>query len=82
MGVHVFLASSGDVADERALALRALERLPYDVFLTGRIAVITVAWDKLGAETPMLATLTPQEAITQQRPGAPALRRPASDPLQ
>ena len=66
--VRVFLASPGDVADERALALRALERLPYDVFLRGRIAVETVAWDKPGADTPMLATLTPQEAISQQRP--------------
>lgn len=66
--VRVFLASPGDVTDERALALRALERLPYDVFLRGRIAVETVAWDKPGADTPMLATLTPQEAIAQQRP--------------
>jgi hypothetical protein len=78
----VFIASSGDVADERALALRALERLPYDVFLKGRIAVKTVAGDKPGADTPMLATLTPQEATSRQRPGAPALRRPAPDPLQ
>jgi hypothetical protein len=66
--IRVFLASPGDVTDERALALRALERLPYDVFLRGRIAVETIAWDKPGADTPMLATLTPQEAIAQQRP--------------
>ncbi|MFZ0257552.1 MAG: hypothetical protein WAN46_18355, partial [Gammaproteobacteria bacterium] len=66
--VRVFLASPGDVSDERAIALRALERLPYDVFLRGRIAVDTVAWDKPGADTPLLATLTPQEAIAQQRP--------------
>ncbi len=66
--VRVFLASPGDVSDERALALRVLERLPYDPFLRGRIVVETVAWDKPGADTPMLATLTPQEAISQQRP--------------
>ena len=64
--VRVFLASPGDVTDERALALRVLERLPYDVFLRERIAVETVAWDKPGADTPMLATMTPQEAIAQQ----------------
>jgi energy-coupling factor transporter ATP-binding protein EcfA2 len=28
----------------------------------------TVAWDKPGGDTPMLATMTPQEAISQQRP--------------
>jgi hypothetical protein len=66
--IRVFLASPGDVSDERALALRVLERLPYDPFLRGRIAVDTVAWDKPGADTPMLATMTPQEAISQQRP--------------
>ena len=61
--VRVFLASTGDVVDERALALKALDRLAYDVFLRGRIVVETVAWDKPGADTPMLATMTPQEAI-------------------
>jgi len=66
--IRVFLASPGDVSDERALALRVLERLPYDPFLRGKIAVETVAWDKPGIDTPMLATLTPQEAIYQQRP--------------
>jgi hypothetical protein len=34
----------------------------------GRITVETVAWDKPGAGTPMLATLTPQEAIKQSLP--------------
>lgn len=66
--LRVFLASPGDVADERALALRVLEQLQYDPLLRGRIAVETVAWDKPGAGTPMLATLTPQEAIKQGLP--------------
>jgi hypothetical protein len=65
--VDVFLASPGDVSDERALALRVLERLPYDTFLRGRISVESVAWDKPGADTPMLATMTPQEAIEAHR---------------
>src|SRR5512144_2335973 len=64
----VFLASPGDVADERALALQVLEQLQYDPLLRGRITVETVAWDKPGAGTPMLATLTPQEAIAQGLP--------------
>jgi hypothetical protein len=66
--VRVFLASPGDVGDERGLALRVLERLPYDPFLRGKIGIETVAWDKPGGDTPMLATMTPQEAISQQRP--------------
>lgn len=66
--LRVFLASPGDVPDERSLALNVMERLPYDPFLRGRILVETIAWDKPGADTPMLATMTPQEAIAQQRP--------------
>lgn len=56
------------MADERALALRVLEQLQYDPLLRGRITVETVAWDKPGAGTPMLATMTPQEAIKQGLP--------------
>src|SRR5512144_1325207 len=63
--LRVFLASPGDVADERALALRVLEQLQYDPLLRGRITIETVAWDKPGAGTPMLATMTSQEAIKQ-----------------
>jgi hypothetical protein len=65
--VEVFLASPGDVSDEQALALRVLERLLYDTFLRGRISVESVAWDKPGADTPMLATMPPQEAIEARR---------------
>ncbi len=66
--LRVFLASPGDVEDERALALSVLEQLQYDPLLRGRITVETVAWDKPGAGTPMLVTLTPQAAITQGLP--------------
>ncbi len=66
--LRVFLASPGDVADERALALKVLEQLQYDPLLRGRITVETVAWDKPGAGAPMLATLTPQAAIAQGLP--------------
>lgn len=66
--LRLFLASPGDVADERALALKVLEQLQYDPLLRGRITVEAVAWDKPGTDTPMLATLTPQEAIKQGLP--------------
>ena len=63
--LRIFLASPGDVADERALALTVLEQLQYDPLLRGRIMIETVAWDKPGAGAPMLATMTPQEAIAE-----------------
>ena len=53
--VRVFLASPGDVVDERARALKTLEDLQYNPLLRGKITVETVAWDKPGAGTPMLA---------------------------
>src|SRR5512143_2197838 len=66
--LRVFLASPGDVADERALALQVLEQLQYDPLLRGQITIEAVAWDKPGAGTPMRATMTPQEAIKQGLP--------------
>ncbi len=66
--LRVFLASPGDVARERTLALQVLEELQYEPLLRNKITVETVAWDKPGAGAPMLATLTPQEAIKQGLP--------------
>ncbi len=66
--IRIFLASPGDIADERTRALAVLERLPYDQFLRGKIALDIVAWDKRGAGTPLLATMTPQEAIAMGLP--------------
>jgi formylglycine-generating enzyme required for sulfatase activity len=66
--LRVFLASPGDVRDERGLALRVLEELQYDPLLRGRITIETVAWDKPGAGAPMRATMTPQEAIKKGLP--------------
>jgi len=67
--IRVFLASPGDVVDERGMAMRVMKRLPYDDPLSrGEIAVETIAWDKPDADTPNLAAMTPQEAISVQRP--------------
>jgi hypothetical protein len=43
--LRVFLASPGDVSDERALARQVLERLPYDPFVRNRFEIEIVAWD-------------------------------------
>lgn len=65
LNFKIFLSSPGDVAEERALALQTVERLWYDPLLRGRATVEAVAWDKPGATAPMLASVTPQEAVNQ-----------------
>jgi tetratricopeptide (TPR) repeat protein len=66
--IRVFVASPGDVATERAMAHEVLEKLQRDAYLHDRITVQPVAWDQPGAATPMLATMTPQEAINRGLP--------------
>ena len=66
--LRVFLASPGDVGNERALALEAIEQLPYDPLLRGKVTIEAVAWDKPGAGAPMLAAMTPQAAIAAGLP--------------
>lgn len=61
--LRVFLASPGDVSNERALAREVLGQLPYDPLLRGKVEFEIVAWDQPGAGVPMLATMTPQAAI-------------------
>jgi hypothetical protein len=62
--LRVFLASPGDVAEERQLALEVLSQLPDEPVFRGKITVQTVAWDKPGAGVAMEAHLTPQAALT------------------
>jgi hypothetical protein len=65
----IFVCSSpGDVPDERLLAARVIDDLPRDPLLKGKITTEVVAWDQPGSATPMLATMTPQEAINQGMP--------------
>jgi tetratricopeptide (TPR) repeat protein len=66
--LRVFVSSPGDVFAERDFAFQLLERLPYDPLLRGRITLETVAWDMPGGGAPMLATVTPQEAIDRELP--------------
>jgi len=66
--LRVFLASPGDVADERRLAAELIEQLPRLPELRGRLRVDLIAWDKPGAGAPLLATMNPQEALAAGRP--------------
>jgi formylglycine-generating enzyme required for sulfatase activity len=66
--LRIFLSSPGDVADERGLALQVIDRLAYDPLLRGKVTLEAVAWDKPGAGAPMLATMTPQQAVNDGLP--------------
>jgi hypothetical protein len=71
--LRVFLASPGDVAQERALARKVIDDLQYDGLLLGRVTLQSVAWDKPGAGTPMLATMTPQDTLLHGSAGLSVL---------
>jgi hypothetical protein len=64
--LRVFLASPGDVADERAAVHRLLtQELPYDPLVRGRVTFEIVSWNNPAAKTPMPAHLPPQGAVTR-----------------
>jgi hypothetical protein len=64
--LKIFLSSPGDVAEERELARRLLkDELPYDPLLRGRITFDVFSWDDPAAGVPLLATMTPQEAVNR-----------------
>jgi len=65
VNIRVFLSSPGDVADERAIAITVIDQLKYDAAFKDNIKVEVVAWDKPGADTPLLGNKTPQEAILE-----------------
>jgi hypothetical protein len=64
----IFLASPGDVLDEREIALDVLAGIPYDPLLRGNVTTEDVAWDKRGAGTPILAGVTPQDSVAAGLP--------------
>src|SRR5437588_786952 len=66
--IRVFISSPGDVPEERLIAAQVLDDLPRDPLLKGKITIEAVAWDQAGSAAPMLATMTPQEAINQGMP--------------
>jgi hypothetical protein len=66
---RVFLSSPGDVSEERDHARKIIkEELPYDPFLRGLASPDIVSWDDPASPTPMLASLTPQQAVDRGLP--------------
>ena len=66
--IRVFIASPGDVTDERKIARDIIKQLPNKPAFRDQAAFRIIAWDELGADTPMRATMTPQQAIVEGLP--------------
>jgi formylglycine-generating enzyme required for sulfatase activity len=65
---RIFLASPGDVQDERMLARVATDQVRGELAFRDRINLQCIAWDQPGVEVAMEAGLTPQEAIKRGLP--------------
>jgi hypothetical protein len=69
--LRVFLASPGDVPEERAFVREYLESvLPKDALLPRRVGFEVISWDDPHAALTMPADLTPQEAVIRYK-GSP-----------
>lgn len=66
--VRVFLASAGDVVDERRAAREVLQQLERAPLVRRDFTIEVVSWDDPDAPVPMLATLTPQQAVVRALP--------------
>jgi formylglycine-generating enzyme required for sulfatase activity len=63
--MRLFLASPGDVKDERRLALKVIDKLRADPLYKARLTLEAVAWDRPDDSTPLLAGIDPQTAIAE-----------------
>jgi hypothetical protein len=66
--LRLFLASPGDVADEREKVRRVIDQVQSERAFRGRVSIEVVAWDQPGAGVAMEAGLTPQAAIAKGLP--------------
>ncbi len=66
--IRIFLASPGDVLEERRAARELLLQLEHEPLVRRDFTIEVVSWDDPYAPAPMLATLTPQQAIARALP--------------
>ena len=59
----IFLASPGDVQEERQHVRSVIEQLNGELLFRDSIKIELIAWDQAGVEVPLQAGLPPQEAI-------------------
>jgi WD40 repeat protein len=63
--LRVFLSSPGDVAEERAIARRIMDRIPREPLVRGKVTLEVVAWDDPEAPPPQAAGETPQWSVNR-----------------
>ncbi|HNO63241.1 MAG TPA: NB-ARC domain-containing protein [Thauera aminoaromatica] len=61
--LRVFVASPGDVAAERRLALEVINGMQRRWFARGKVTLDTVEWDDDLARVPMAASATPEDSV-------------------
>jgi hypothetical protein len=66
--ITVFVCSSGDVHDERAVLDEVVRRLAYDPFVSRHARLRLVSWDNPAGLVPLLASEHPQTAIDSMLP--------------
>lgn len=64
----IFIASPGDVCDERNLAKQVIDRIRGERLFRGKVDLQVIAWDQPGVEIPMDVAMTPQKAIESGLP--------------
>lgn len=69
--LRIFIASPGDVAEERRMAVETIRELEDSYLLRDRVRLQVVAWDDPAARAPMDARETPQRSV-QHYAGRPA----------
>ena len=68
--VRIFIASPGDVANERELARAVVERLERDPAFRHQLKLDPILYEDAEAPVPMLATLTAQESLNRESPAS------------
>jgi tetratricopeptide (TPR) repeat protein len=63
--IRVFISSPGDVREERYIARKVIDRLRVDPLLRKTVDLEAISWDDPDVSTPMLASITPQEAVNR-----------------
>lgn len=65
---RIFLASPGDVAEERAIVRKVVERLRHERRFSDHFNLLVIAWDQDGLGVALDAAITPQMAIERGLP--------------
>jgi hypothetical protein len=63
--ISIFLSSPGDVLQERQIVSKVINKLTSSPLLHDKINLELISWDQPGTTIPLLASISPQEAINQ-----------------